>query len=246
MATAEPFLFEYEGSCPICQGKVTFRADGPWLRDTLICQSCVNGSVPRERALALVLNEVVPAWRECRIHESSPVDRGISSKLRTEGKSYTATQFFPDAALGEMHQGFRNEDLQNLTFPDGSFDLFISLDVFEHIPNPRLAACEIWRTLTGGGMMISTFPVRNSQLIALEPRAVFNSDGTITHLKEPEYHGNPVSSEGALVTVDYGYEIHKLIAQWAPFDVRVYRFADREHGILGDYTEVFVCRKRGA
>jgi SAM-dependent methyltransferase len=244
MGHVEQAFLEYEGTCPICEHAATFRAEGPWLRDSLNCQSCANGSVPRERALALVLSEVMPSWRECCIHESSPVDRGISRKLRLEAKSHIATQFYPCIALGQMHQGFRNEDLQHLTFSDDLFDLFISLDVFEHIPDPRLAACEIWRTLKIGGLLVSTFPVRNSQLIAMEPRAVFNVDGTVTHLKEPEFHGNPVSSDGALVTVDYGYEIHKLIAEWAPFDVRVYRFNDTQHGILGEYTEVFVCRKR--
>jgi hypothetical protein len=35
-----------------------------------------------------------------------------------------------------------------------------------------------------------------------------------------------------------------MIASWAPFDVEVIRFADRLHGIIGEYTEVLVCWKR--
>ncbi|OBQ59852.1 hypothetical protein A8145_24795 [Mesorhizobium loti] len=62
-------------------------------------------------------------------------------------------------------------------------------------------------------------------------------------MKEPEIHGNPVSNEGSIVTVDYGYDLHLAIAEWAPFDVRVYRFADRTHGILGEYTDLIVCTK---
>ena len=46
------------------------------------------------------------------------------------------------------------------------------------------------------------------------------------------------------MTVDWGYDVHKLFAEWAPFDVRVTRFADRTHGVLGAYNEVIVCRKR--
>ena len=244
MDQIKPFKLEYHGTCPICEATAKFVANGPWLRDTLKCQSCTNGSIPRERALALVLNEVIPNWRDCSIHESSPVNRGISKKIRAEGKHHIATQFYPTIAEGQMHHGFRNEDLQHLTFPDNKFDLFVSLDVFEHIPDPRLAFCEIWRTLKPGGLMLSTFPVRKAQLAAVEPRVVFNGNGTVTHLKKPEYHGNPVSSDGSLVTVDYGYEIHKKIAEWTPFDVRIYRFNDKEHGILGEYTEVFLCRKR--
>jgi SAM-dependent methyltransferase len=241
---SESFHLEYTGTCPICETPVRFRATGPWLRDTLKCLSCPNGSIPRERALALVLNESVPNWRDCSTHESSPENRGISRKLRAECRSHIATQFFPGVGLGEVHRGFRNEDLQHQTFPDNTFDLFVSLDVFEHVPDPGLAFGEIWRTLKPGGMLICTFPVRKVQLAAVEPRVLFNSDGTVTHLKKPEYHGNPVSSDGSLVTVDYGYEIHLKIADWAPFDVRVYRFNDKEHGILGEYTEVFLCRKR--
>lgn len=244
MTQIEPFDLKYSGTCPICESTVTFCASGPWLRDTLKCLSCSNGSIPRERALALILNEVLPNWRECSIHESSPENRGISKKLRIEGKNHVATQFYPDISLGQMHQGFRNEDLQQLTFPDETFDLFVSLDVLEHVPDPRLAFREIWRTLKPGGLMLSTFPVRKAQVLPLEPRVALKDDGTFTHLKSPEYHGNPVNPKGALVTVDYGYDVHLKIAEWAPFDVRVYRFNDKEHGILGEYTEVFLCRKR--
>lgn len=92
--------------------------------------------------------------------------------------------------------------------------------------------------------MLSTFPVRKEQVAAVEARAVFDEDGSVTHLKEPQYHGNPISPDGSLVTVDYGYEIHQRVAEWAQFDVRTYRFNDKKHSILGEYTEVFLCRKR--
>lgn len=92
--------------------------------------------------------------------------------------------------------------------------------------------------------MLCTWPVRKHQVVPMEPRVLFNDDGTLTHLKPEERHGNPVDPDGALVTVDYGYDIHHAIAEWADFDVRVYRFNDQHHGILGEYTEVFFARKR--
>lgn len=61
---------------------------------------------------------------------------------------------------------------------------------------------------------------------------------------EPEYHGNAVDERGSLVTFDYGYDIGQQITEWAPFDVRIQRFVDHTHGILGEYTEVVVCQKR--
>lgn len=244
MSTEQPFRLEIAGYCPICEHDAVFIAKGQWLRGTLFCQSCENGSTPRERAFALVLNEMFPQWREQRIHESSPINRGISAKIFRQAKNLLRSQYYHDSPLGEYRDGFRNEDLQKLTLADDSFDLFFSLDVFEHIPEPALATEEIYRTLKPGGAMLCTFPVRKYQVTDMEYRARIKADGSIIHLKDPEYHGNPVSSDGSLVTVDYGYDIHQLIAKWAPFDVRVYRFCDRLHGILGEYTEVFLCKKR--
>jgi hypothetical protein len=47
-----------------------FAAQRHWYRDHLFRSGC--GSIPRERAVALVLRERFPDWRRMRIHESSP------------------------------------------------------------------------------------------------------------------------------------------------------------------------------
>jgi len=240
----ESVMTEYRGHCPICAADVTFRVEGEWLRDQLICPSCPNGSIPRERALALVLDEVGPAWRDLRVHESSPSSRGISAKLSRECRQYVATQFFPGHAPGAAVGIWRNEDLARQTFSDHSFDIVVSLDVMEHVYEPERVFQEIHRTLVARGLYISTFPVRNAQVAGWERRFELMPDGSRRDIKEPEIHGNPVNEEGAIVTVDWGYDLHKTIADWAPFDVRVHRFADRTHGILGEYTEVVVCSKR--
>jgi SAM-dependent methyltransferase len=148
-------------------------------------------------------------------------------------------------SLGETVNEFRNEDIGRMTFHDQSLELFVSLDVMEHIPDPARAMKEIHRVLRPGGFMISTFPVRKTQVLAVEPRVEFDSNGAISkHLKPEEVHGNPINKNGSLVTYDYGYDIHLQLMDWAPFDVRVYRFADRTHGILGQYTEVVLCKRR--
>lgn len=238
------FFLEYQGYCPICEKTATFTAHSQWLRSALRCGSCVNGSVPRERALALVLSETYPNWRDLDIYEVSPARRGISAKLGSEGRRYTASHYFADLARGASRDGYRNEDLQNLTFADESFDVIVSLDVMEHIPDPVAAVKEIWRVLKFGGAMICTFPIERTLIDATNFRVKVADDGSLEYIKDPVYHGNPVSAEGALVTVDYGYDIHKALAEWAAFDVRIYRFDDKTHGILGAYTEVIFCRKR--
>lgn len=235
-------LFKVDGYCPVCEAGTEFKAYGEWLRDYLVCGRC--GSVPRERALALMLIEHAAEWRSLAIHESSPAERGVSPKLRRECRRYTATQYFPDRPAGTMIQGFRNENLERQTFASGSFDIVVSLDVMEHVNEPELCFKEIHRTLKPGGLKIFTAPTYK-HLVASVRRARYLPDGSIEHLvNPPEYHANPVDPKGSLVTFHYGYDLPSLIRSWAPFDVRVSRFDDPHHGIMGEFTEVYVCRRR--
>ena len=235
--------YRHDGFCPCCETPQTFESASTWFRDTLLCPNC--GSIVRERALALVLEEVAPEWRSLSIHESSPVKRGLSAKLAKEAPAYVASQYFPGRPFGSMVANSRNEDLQKQTFGDGEFDLVFTLDVMEHVFRPDLVYSEIHRTLKPGGHYLHTFPIRKHLTAAATPLARLNEDGSVTHLSaKPEYHGNPVDPKGSLVTFDYGYDVSRQIAEWAPFDVRISRFWDQTHGLIGEYTEVVVCRKR--
>lgn len=236
-------VYARDGFCPICAAAARFSARYSWYRDHLKCERC--GSIPRERALALVLEERFPAWRRLRIHESSPEPRGVSKKLAAECRRYVATQFFPDAAPGVTRNGFRNENLERQSFADGAFDLVITLDVMEHVNEPEACFREIWRTLKPGGAYLFTAPTYKEN-VASERAARFLPNGAAEHYREPEYHGNPVNPQGALVTFRYGYDLPELIRSWAPFDVRVYRFHDHRHGIIGEFTEVYLCTRTEA
>jgi SAM-dependent methyltransferase len=243
--SAEPHLLEIDGYCPICEAPARFVARTKWYRGSLFRQSCVNGSSPRERALAHVLHRELPHWRTVAIHECSPMNRGVSMKIRAEAANYVGTHYFPDRPFGAVVDGWRNENIEKTTFPDESFDLVLSLDVTEHVFDPGAMFRDIYRTLRPGGLYVSTFPVRKWLAESAVPLARLRPDGGVDFLKDPpEYHGNPIDGKGSLVTWDYGYDIHLLIAYWAPFAVEVSRFNDRHLGILGEYTEVFLCRKR--
>ncbi|CAI9410975.1 Ubiquinone biosynthesis O-methyltransferase, mitochondrial [Nocardioides sp. T2.26MG-1] len=153
------------------------------------------------------------------------------------------TQFFPRDELGAIIGGVRNENLERQTFPDGVFDLVISLDVMEHVGDPDKAMREIARTLAPGGAYVFTAPTYEGKSRS-ERRARYLPDGTAEHLAEPEYHGNPISDDGALVTFHYGYDLPELIHQWSGLDVEVVRFHDHHHGLIGTMTEVYACTKR--
>jgi len=44
-----------------------------------------------------------PNWRDLRIHESSPAERGVSLKVRNECPNYLETQYRPDVPEGRPH-----------------------------------------------------------------------------------------------------------------------------------------------
>lgn len=234
------FVYRHSGYCPICQADATFSAQFDWHRDHLVCETC--GSIPRERAVALVLEEKFPNWRRFRIHESSPEPRGVSAKLSRECPDYVATQFFPDLPRGAEHEGFRNENLERQTFADRSFELVVTLDVMEHVNEPSACFREIWRTLAPHGGYLFSVPTYKEN-VRTERAARFLENGEIEHHREPEYHGNPIDPRGSLVTFRYGYDLPELIRSWAPFDTRVYRFHDHRHGVIGEFTEVYLCMR---
>lgn len=238
------YYLRHEGVCPICEAPRSFVAENAWLRDYLLCSGCL--SVPRERAVMRVIAEVMPDWRNLLIHESSPADRGVSRKLRLACGGYVATQFDPSMAAGQVckQKGYRNEDLGAQTFPDESFDIVVTQDVFEHLPDPSAAIREIARTLKPNGVHIASVPLIRKWSPS-RPRARLNPVGVVDHILEPEYHGNPIDEKGALVFTDWGFDIAAYFQQHSGMDTVILHINDIDCGILADFIEIVVSRKVG-
>src|SRR5262249_16006009 len=92
------FRYERRGYCPCCERPAVFSSEHPWFRDHLLCSLC--GSLVRERALTLMLSEIMPDWRDAAIHESSPSASYMYAKMKREAPGYVASHFFPDEAFG--------------------------------------------------------------------------------------------------------------------------------------------------
>lgn len=233
-------IYSHEGFCPICEQKRTFSARYGWFRDHLICEAC--HSIPRERAAALMLSRLRPNWRDLEIHECAPEPRGFSVNLRQHCTAYVASNFFPDLPLGMVHLGHRNENLEAQTFADASFDIVVALDVLEHVNRPDDAVAEIARTLRPGGLFLFSTPTYKGK-VSSERRALRRPDGTVEHLAEPEYHGNPINAEGSPVTFHYGYDLARAVFGWSMLDVEVVRFHNHHYGIIGEFTELYAAIK---
>lgn len=240
--TSEKAIFSHEGYCPICERNVEFRANHTWFRDHLICSGC--GSIPRERALFKVIAEHFPNYRDLKIHESSPGGRGASIKLHRECAGYSASQFYPKIERGNINRtsGYRCEDLEHLTFENETFDLFITQDVLEHIFHPEKAFIEIGRVLKSGGAHIFTTPLVNKAKKS-ERWASLSDKQEIIYHHEPEYHGNPVDPNGALVTMHWGYDIATLITKEAHMPTTIIEIDNINLGIRAEYIEVLASWK---
>lgn len=233
--------FQNSGYCHACGRDTNFVAYEDWWRDHYVCAHC--GSIPRERAIMYCVEKFFPNWKDLIIHESSPVDRGTSKRLRLEARNYMPSQYFPDISPGVTHESVRCENLEKLTFADNSIDLHISQDVFEHIFDPAQAFREIARTLKPGGAHIFTTPLVN-KAAPTKWCAQMNQDGSIMHLIDPpEYHGNPVSADGSLVTVHWGYDIVNFIHDACGLFTEMVYIDALELGIRAEYIEVLITRK---
>jgi SAM-dependent methyltransferase len=229
------------GECPICEKRVFFVQKGPWLRDDLLCNNC--GSIPRSRALIHVLKTRFPNWRELQIHESSP-GGAASDKLQRECKRYLPTHYFPDVPRGTSKNGFRSENLEKQTFPDASFDLVVTSDVFEHVADPAPAFSEIARTLRAGGAHVFTVPWYWWKPTLV--RAVPEPDGSIRHLEKPDYHGNPIDENGSLVITEWGPDLCDFIYCASKMTTTAILIRDITMGLAGEFCEVFISRKPGS
>lgn len=236
------FYFAHKGYCPCCDKKVVFAVlnFNPWLRDYFRCTNCF--SIPRERALMVIIDKYYPDWRNLSIHESSPGHKGTSAKLKKYCAAYVPSQYYPNQPLGTIIDSNKNEDLENLTFSDESFDLVITQDVMEHVYEPEKAFQEIARTLKKGGAHIFTTPLINKHK-PTEKWAVKGTDGKPVFLHTPEYHGNPVNDEGSPVTMHWGFDIVEHIKEATGMKSVIEYIDDLNMGIRAEYIEVVVSVK---
>lgn len=99
-----------------------------------------------------------------------------------------------------------HQDLTKLTYPDNSFDLCMSFEDLEHIPDYKAVIKELYRVTNPGGHVLLSAPFifENDKTIT---RATINEKGEITHLLEPEYHGDPVLPLGILCYYHFGWDL---------------------------------------
>lgn len=118
---------------------------------------------------------------------------------------FLGSEYAPDTAGAAKFYPIPCIDITASGLPDATFDVVLSNEVLEHVPDLDAALRDSCRILKPGGRLIGTFPFTFRQETVV--KAVLE-DGQVRHLTTPEYHGNPVDpAGGSLVFQIPGWDI---------------------------------------
>ncbi|MBD3341423.1 MAG: methyltransferase domain-containing protein [Candidatus Lokiarchaeota archaeon] len=200
----EKFALKYF-NCPICGFSILIRLDDNDLG--VRCLTC--GSSVITLSLVTVLKNVVPKLTEKVVYELSS-NGPLFNFLKYSSKLLVFSEYFDDVKPGNYKNGIQCQDVQELTYPDNSFDICTSTEVFEHVPDDRKAFSEMFRVLKPEGALIFTVPL-NQEYKTIE-RAVIEN-GKIQHILPPEYHGDKIRGWNKVLCFrNYGKDICQRIS----------------------------------
>ncbi len=246
--------FGVPGRCAVCDKQVAFSVNlqGSFLingkrepnwRETLICPSCFLNNRHRATLNFLIGNAIAQRSDQFYVTEQATRFYEILSKVFT---NLVGSEFLGDKTfLGERNaQGVRNEDVTRLTFDDETLDLVGTFDVLEHVPQYEIALREFYRCLKPGGTLLISVPfiADNSDTLV---RARVKENGDVEHLMPPEYHADPLSSEGVLCYQTFGWDILDCLREAGFVDTALHFYWSRDEGYLGD-DQCFILAQKPA
>ena len=214
-------VYDQPGRCSLCGWEGRFRRTHISERETLACGACratlryrgqaevICGRLDAGRSTTLADLVASGALSDLAIYEPG-ITGPFRPWLRQAGR-YEQSFYDPDLPSGTRRaDGFVCQDLMATAFPDASFDLVVTSDIFEHVRKPFLAFAEIRRILKPGGLHVWTVPIGLPPPV--ETRARVDTSGPEDRmLLEPVYHGS--GTDGlSLVYTDFGRDIGRLLA----------------------------------
>ena len=151
----------------------------------------------------------------------------------------------PEYESGTEVNGIRHEDALAPSLPDDSVHVMVANDVFEHVPDIDRVLEECARVLRQGSLLLFSVPfVEDSDTTVQRSRL---EDGELVHLLPPEYHGNPISTDGSLVFYEHGWDILGRCREAGFADAYLLGYWSALHGHLGEGLQViFVAERSGS
>lgn len=137
--------------CEVCEENLSAFVEAP---TGALCPVC--GSLGRTRFLSRLLSKSFSDTRMNVLHFSP--HKKLSENLKKRYSNYCSSDFEKTNCDYQM-------DIQNLGFPDNSFDLIICFHVLEHIPDDRKAMKELIRVLACTGSVLIQVPFREGETL---------------------------------------------------------------------------------
>jgi len=211
------------GRCSVCGAETTF-AYNSWIvprelavewrgfgadlarRESLWCDSCAASLRVRRIAEVLLGHYAETASSLAQLVEEAPF-RGLDvAEINGIGAAHAALAPHPSLRYSE----YPEEDLQALSYPDASFDLVLTSETLEHVPDPVAALAETRRVLRPGGRHVFTIPVPPG-------RATTRSRAGLP----PQYHGRASgllrllssSRDDMLAHTDFGTDVAETLRE---------------------------------
>ncbi|WP_205421171.1 class I SAM-dependent methyltransferase [Rhizobium terrae] len=252
----KPKRFSLRAFCSCCSEhrdmtfdwSLTFAGNGnlyiAWT-ELLLCQVC--GMNSRMRAVWDFVANKLELPPGAKIYLPEAITPGFQQWKRRFPSAVGSEYVSPDVPAGSLHavgtfSNVRHEDLTQLSFADDSFDLIISQDVFEHIPDFRSSFAECCRVLRKGGKLLFTVPFFPDQKMT-EIRAILLPDGSVHSDFPLEYHGNPMSSGGSLCFQHFGWSMLDDLRAAGFSQAAAHNYWGPTFGHLGSPFFVFTATK---
>jgi ubiquinone/menaquinone biosynthesis C-methylase UbiE len=249
---------QLKGFCNISGRATEFLAESDNFRESLV--SPVSYSINRHRQLICALSMALfghpretLAAMAAHINQNrlklyiAETNSALSDFLerRLKSKLFVSSEYFgPAYRSGEMVKGVRHEDLQHTSFADDTFDIIITSEVLEHVPDAQAAEKELMRILKPGGVHCFTVPfapAAEHDLILAD----VDEQGNTRYFAEPQFHCDPMKSGGAILVYRiFSYDGMKRRFEAMGHEFSSYRFWSESLGIVGSDCWAHIARKR--
>lgn len=194
-----------QGRCPFCGPTALLLLDAG--ESGIRCPRCAACAVHLSLGCALApLAARLPGWQTYELSSHGPVVEWLRRRCR----GLALSESLDDALPGAMRDGVRCEDVQRLTWEEGSFDLVTHTEVVEHVPDDAAGWRELLRVRRPGGTMLFTVPLSDADRTV--ERAQLR-DGVVRHRLPPTWHSDRLRGAGKVLCFrDYGRDIVARVA----------------------------------
>lgn len=186
------------------------------LRESSNCPRCHNSA--RTRALASAIIKKLPlrntqtltGWviqankmklKVAEINSCGQLHRSLKKLKNLNYSEYVSSGDWKTRAKNWL-KGISYQDIENLKYKNGSFDLVLHSEVLEHVNDPQRALAECMRVLKKDGVCIFTVPVILNRASRRRAKVV---DGETEQLLKPSFHGSGENDN--LVFWEFGKEV---------------------------------------